>query len=104
MSKDFTDAKRGQSASAVLQAANDEIVPLIIASLPPTTFDFKAFKAMSALDPQERTPSTFEHKFRKWKVQAGELKSMLEASLGGDAEKVEGETAAMIRPENITKK
>ena len=58
------------SPSANSAGVNDDIIPLLLATTNNATINYKQ---IAALDPQQRTASSFEHKFRKWKARAKEL-------------------------------
>ena len=86
MSNTPSPSKHEQSTTQ--SAANDEIIPLIIAANPGLILNYKA---ISALDPNKRTPSSFEHRFRKWKARAKELTPESADLMGGEAVKGAGE-------------
>lgn len=78
---DTSPSKREQSKNQA--AANDEMIPLILAT---NTGVVLNYKAMSGMDPQNRTASSLEHRFRKWKARAREL--VLESVNNEEAEAV----------------
>ena len=48
----------------------DSVLPVLLASLGNPTIDYKA---MAAMDELERTEFAWQHRFRRWKVQAKDI-------------------------------
>lgn len=86
-----TRSKRSQAADA--SALNDDMIPLIIASHPNLTL---SYKTMAALDPLNRTESSHQHRFRKWRARANEIKDEYNAIMGEGAAKHAGENTMTI--------
>lgn len=49
---------------------NDDVIPILLAANPGLTLNYKK---MAALDPQQRTNFSWEHKFRKWRASAKDI-------------------------------
>ncbi|KAI4211252.1 MAG: hypothetical protein LQ351_005936 [Letrouitia transgressa] len=57
----------------------DDVMPLFFAAHPTVV---PKYKVMAALDPKERTESSFEHRFRKWRQEG---RTLVEANGGPEA-------------------
>lgn len=64
MSATTTPTGKGGKAAVVDKYDADSMIPLLLATLgnPPPNY-----KTMAALDPQGRTESAFQHRFRSWR-------------------------------------
>lgn len=69
-------------------ASNDDIIPVLLAANPGLTLNYKQ---MAALDPQNRSYSTWEHKFRKWRASAKIIADGT-AKATGESSKAAGDT------------
>lgn len=78
-----------------IAATNDDIIPIMIAANPGLTLNYKQ---MTVLDPQHRTYSSWEHKFRKWRAKAKEIMEG-SATSKGESSKEAGEMGGDMNAE-----
>lgn len=69
-------------------ATNDDIIPVLLAANPGLSLNYKQ---MAAMDPQNRTYCTWEHKFRKWRATAKSIADGTAKDIG-ESSKVAGDT------------
>lgn len=78
----------GSPSASNKAATGDDIIPLLLVVNPGIVVNYKQ---MAALDPQHRTYSSWEHKFRKWKARAREIAEGA-AKENGESSKAAGDT------------
>lgn len=60
----------GSPSASSAAAINDDVIPILLAANPALHVNYRQ---MVVVDPQHRTYSAWEHRFRKWKAKAKEL-------------------------------
>ena len=79
-------------------ATNDDVIPVLLAANPGITLNYKQ---MMALDPQHRTYSSWEHKFRKWRAKAKDIANGT-AKANGESSKDTNDTGGNTNSEPAT--
>ncbi len=91
MSSPDSPTKRRDSASSY----EEEVLILLLAANPSIVL---SYKTMAALSGGTRTAASLEHKFRKWKARAKEIKAEHEQAEGAEGDDEKGRKTPVAKP------